>query len=211
MKYFFKVVLLSISPFILFSCKDNKELQIIFPLGICSYDVLNDEQITTRKALSAYLIDKEVQELLVDYYELDNNSFDSMSKEVNLTDARKLENLSAIVIKNYIKDGVQYERILLFFKDDILIQVHAIVYNYNNISFIKRKINQIEKIISPRIIENEETFSHYGESISTFTYEMKQFNINDIYLEIENEYEKSEDELYYTYYNKKICPLNVSY
>ena len=214
MKYLFKVLLLSIMPFILFSCEDSKELQIIFPLGICSDDILNDEQINTKRAICQYLFEREIQEEVSDYYILDSEQlYDVINKEDNLDDVRNLENVTGMAIRNYIKEGILYDKILLFFKNDKLIQVHATTSERENVSLVKNRIEHIENITSYNTKEFEQIFKYSfskDTTTNTYTLEVKQFKIGNTYLEIENKYE-SLSETFFTYYSKKVFPLYVDY
>ena len=182
------------------SCSNKDTLQILFPLDISVEEVMSDELISSKAALSQFLSEQEIKKELTKNYELDERGRGAIHKEDNFKDVNDLENVTGLGIKNYIKDGILYNKVLLLFKNNKLIQVYADTKNEDNVSLVNLKL---VKFPEPKERVFEQTY-HWGDETTTSTYNALQYKISNVYFEIQKD---REDRTYYTYYTIKVLPL----
>ena len=182
------------------SCSNKDTLQILFPLDISVEEVMSDELICSKAALSQFLSEQEIKKELTENYELDKRGRGAIHKEDNFKDVNDLENVTGLGIKNYIKDGILYNKVLLLFKNNKLIQVYADTKNEDNVSLVNLKL---VKFPEPKERVFEQTY-HWGDETTTSTYNALQYKISNVYFEIQKD---REDRTYYTYYTIKVLPL----
>ena len=200
MKNLFSLIFAVTSILCLYSCSKKDTLQIIFPLGISVEEVMSDELISSKKALSHFFSEQEIKEGLTKNYELNERGRGSIHKEDNFKDVNDLENVTGLAIKDYIKDGILYNEVFLFFKNNKLIQVYADTENEDNVSLVNLKLANFPEY-RERVFE--QTY-HWGDETSTSTYNALQYKISNVHFEIQNE---NENRTYYTYYTIKVLPL----
>lgn len=207
-RVFTPVLTMIVSVFI-FSCSNpkDKELQTIFPLGISYEEILNDEQIASRKAQSAFVTESSIKEELTEFYQLDEDSTGVVCHEDNIGTIENLENVTALVVSNYITKGIQYDQVVLLLKDNKLVQVLAAIESKENASLINVLIGHLNNEFGEPIIkEFSKTYFWNGVSDDLF-YDVLQFKSENVFFEMNFEDEDEYEEVYYTYYTTKVLPL----
>lgn len=201
MKKILSTMLIMVTVLCFSSCSKKETLQIIFPLGISVEEVMSDELISSKTAVSYFISEQEITEELTKNYELDEENHGGIHKEDNFKDVNDLKNVTGLGIKNYIKDGILYDKVVLLFKHNKLIQVYADTENEDNVSLVKLKLVNFPES-KERVFE--QTYYHWDGDTSKCTYNVLQYKISNVYFEIQNE---KENRTYYTYYTIKVLPL----
>ena len=210
------------------SCSNKNELEILFPLGISIEDILEDTEIDLDENFYNFLSEKEVKEGLLKMYKVDNDGTGAVHKEDNFGDTNNLEEVEALKIRNYEKNNILYDNVLLFFKNNKLIQVYAEVENDiddNRLKLQMRGFKNPKKKIFEQIYYKEEMFfttDTYDTESSTYNvdrkklletgkitqdtsrYDALQYKCRKTYFEIET---RRKHRTYFTYYTKKVLPL----
>ena len=78
------------------SCSNKDTLQILFPLDISVEEVMSDELISSKAALSQFLSEQEIKKELTENYELDKRGRGAIHKEDNFKDVNDLLNNNLI-------------------------------------------------------------------------------------------------------------------
>lgn len=211
-----------------YSCSNKNELEILFPLGISIEDILEDKEIDLYENSYNFLSEEEVKEGLLKMYKVDNDGTGAVHKEDNFGDTNNLEKVEALKIINYEKNNVLYDNVLLFFKNNKLIQVYAEVKNYIDDNRLKLQMrgfkNPKEKVFEQIYYKEELIFitDTYDTETSTYDvdrkkfvetgkitqdtsrYDALQYKCRKTYFEIET---RRKHRTYFTYYTKKVLPL----
>lgn len=182
------------------SCSNGDKFELLFQLGDDIEKVMEDDLISSKVALSRFMPEYEVKIALSKNYVLDEDGDGAIHKEDNLGSIEDLEDVTCLFVKNYTKDGVLYNKVLLFFKNSKLIQVYAETKGDDNISLVNLRTAKFGEA-KERIFE--QTYYDNGET-STHTYNALQYKSGSVYFEIQKD---KDYRTYYTYYTKKVLPL----
>lgn len=188
---------------LLVSCSSRKsDLQFIFPLGITYDKVMQDEQISSKKAKASYGTEEELSEYLSDIYTPDKDRIYETYEEDNFNLEIDLNNITALSVMDYIKEGITY-RLNLIFRDGKLIQVAGMAKDDDDISLLNAKILSLGDPIH-KIYKHTYYNSRISSSDDTFKTRVIVFKAGKIHLE--SQYEDMDDSGF-TYYSEKIVPL----
>ena len=181
------------------SCSNETKLELLFPLGISVEEVMKDEIINSKACPAMFMSEEEVKKELTKNYEIEEGkSYGGIHKEDNFKTKEDLNGVTCLALKKYIKDGIQYDKMFLFFKKDKLFQVYADTRGEDNISFIKMKLASFPEY-------KEVTFEKtYVSDNTNITFEALQYKSGKVFFEIQKE---KDTRTYYTYYTEKVLPL----
>lgn len=177
------------------SCSNGKELEILFPLGITLNEAMDDDVIKSRICRTDFYQEEEMED--------EFNCFkEYIYKEDNFK-TFDFKGTTCLRLKEYVKDGVLYDRVFLFFKNNKLVQVYAKAERRKNISFVNIKMASFPKY-KEKTFEKGVKFEG-DEEAHSIPYEVFQYKSGRTYFEKPKEFD--DNEVYFIYYTKKINAL----
>lgn len=189
------------------SCSGNDtSLEFIFPIGSSVNDIMSEDVLSSKMIKSEYLTEEDLKDELHFIYGVDKYGAGAMKiTEENFSPTdENLKNITALHLYKYVKDGVRYDDILLFFHNNILVQVCAITKDKLIIPKSQTVTNNFKGVTkNSTIIYYYSKMDFYDEPkempYSRFNNKRTIFEMPMI--------ENVRDYFYYTYYTYKVCPL----
>ena len=220
MKNVFSLMLAVASILCINSCSNEKEFEMIFPLGISLEEIINNESISDEKYRTKFISEDETKNDLTNLYEQPNTKSDDFYfgmtfNEDNLANINDLENLTTLYLRGYTKNGIFYERLILLFKNNKLVQVAGQIGDEDNATS-KISLNlfysKLQNFKKPKEKIFKRTYYHkdrdtYTVNINTDTIIVSQYKSGKVFFEIEKERINNYGDIFYTYYTKKFLPL----
>lgn len=190
------------------ACVDNtQELQLVFPLGASLSDIIIDEQIASKKAPSEYISEEVFIKELSEFFEPNGKDYKRLYKEDNINPIKDLKGTTAMKISRYVKNGVEYERILLFFKNDKLVQVSAYVKNEKDANLVSAQFKQLTMNYgapTSKIFNQTFVTTHINIADTIIVKDsINQYHKGKVFFEMSSNKEFP----HYTYYTEKSFPL----